>query len=186
MKALSPKLMLLTLILLYFATSCSTVKPITDFTGKTITVTLFVDAKTLDEYHLTKSCSLQAVYSDGSIKPIGSDGNLECFTVYADVEDIIIWKGQTLSNENDEEVNIERIKQLGNVEVFQNRKLYGKRSKPSLSEVVTAGITKDTKDKDDYKYEIRFELNGKTYTIDPKIKVGSQILLESPEPRERP
>jgi hypothetical protein len=105
-----------------------------------------------------------------------SNGNLKDFTVEANVDDIIKWEGESKSS-NISIVDIKIIDRKNNSKIFKNKKHYGKKRGRSKNKIIEAKALHSTKGKDDYKYDISFEINhtGKSYTIDPKIRVRRRL-----------
>lgn len=163
MKLSNLKILITTFLLLLFSYS---------FSQETITITLIVDTNTFNSSDPNNSCSFKAIYSKSG-KVIKSDKDIENFTIDAKVDDTIIWEGTALNSKDI--IDIKRIKRENNSKVFKKRRNYGKRIGNSNREIVESKILYSTKDKEDYKYVLSFKYKGRTYKIDPKIKVGKNI-----------
>jgi len=175
MKTINPKLLLWLFVLSFLLVGCPEEDPIANTLPQTITITLTVDTILIRPDNLNASCSFKAVYSNDPSNPVSSSkGSLECFNIKnAKVGDIIVWKGEP--KDENTVIDINSIKRENNSEIFNNKILVGKAPDSKNGKVVQAEIIADTKDKDDYKYEIEFNVKGSStvYKIDPKIKVGS-------------
>ena len=175
MKTIHPKLLLLIFAISFCVMGCPEADPIAYTAPQTITITLTVDTTTIRPDNLNASCSLKAVYSSDPNNPVSSvKGSLECFTIKkAMVGDLIVWKGQ--SKDQATIIDINSITRENNSEIFKDKTLLGAEPIPRKGKVVQAKIIADTNDKDNYKYEIEFNVRGSStiYKIDPKIKVGS-------------
>lgn len=86
------------------------------------------------------------------------------YTIYAEVDDTIIWDGE--SSDGSAAIDIKKIKYNKGTNVFSKRELEG--------ETTVTGQIKEKTNGKPYKYKISFKINnkGKIYTIDPKIIVG--------------
>ena len=86
------------------------------------------------------------------------------FTVTGNVGDSFIWKGEPYSGSD--ELDITKIKYEKGTQIFDNESIEG-------TKTVKAVAKFNTKEKDPYTYKISFKINGtgKTYHIDPKVKI---------------
>jgi len=86
------------------------------------------------------------------------------FTVTGKVGDTFIWTGQAHSGSD--ELNITKIKYEKGTKIFDQDLIEG-------TKTVKAVAKFNTKGKDPYTYKISFKINdsGKTYHIDPKVKI---------------
>ncbi len=86
------------------------------------------------------------------------------FTVTGKVGDSFIWKGEAYSGSD--ELNITKIKYEKGTRIFANDSIEG-------TKTVKAVAKFNTKGKAPYTYKISFKINGrgKTYHIDPKVKI---------------
>jgi len=144
------------------------------FSQDTITITLIVDTGNFDPDNWLKSCRLEYT-PPGTEKVVESDSDaLECFLVQADVDDLIIWEGRS-SEPNSGTVDIKKIKRAKRkgTEIFKNRSLCYKRRSGFKKGTLQATVLEDTKDKNDYKYNLSFKINdtSRTYIIDPKMRI---------------
>lgn len=124
-------------------------------------VTLHVDTNTISNPNPSASCYFSV--SEGT--NILDNNSPEAFTIYADVGDTIIWQG--VSSVSDDPVNIKMIKYSNGPRIFSEDDIPGDNS-------VQAIVVRDTRNQDDYKYQIFFDVirSGARFQIDPKIKVG--------------
>ena len=86
------------------------------------------------------------------------------FTVTGNVGDTFIWKGEAYSGSD--ELNITKIKYEKGTKIFDKDLNEG-------TKTVKAVAKFNTKGKDPFTYKISFRINGKgrTYHIDPKVKI---------------
>jgi len=97
----------------------------------------------------------------------------EDYTIVANVGDTIIWRGVSISSENDEVqiVSINHQGDQGGRDIFGQNRLQGENGE------VRAVIQASTEDGEDYKYMLSFrvlnngEPRGGVFNIDPKIRV---------------
>jgi hypothetical protein len=144
------------------------------FSQATITIKLIVDTANFDPDNLSGSCSFEATWSD-SKKIVRSNGDLEKFTIDVFVDDTIVWEGQSSSSDI-AIIDIKKIDRKNDSKIFKKKKHYGKKHGNSNKETIQGKLLYSTKGKPDFKYDILFKINrkGKTYKIDPKIKVGNR------------
>jgi len=86
------------------------------------------------------------------------------FTVTGNVGDTFVWKGEAYSGSD--ELDITKIKYEKGTKIFDEESIDG-------TKTVKAVAKFNTKGKDPYTYKISFKINGKgkTYHIDPKVKI---------------
>ena len=86
------------------------------------------------------------------------------FTVTGNVGDSFIWKGEAYSGSD--ELNITKIKYEKGTKIFDKESIEGTKKVKAVAKF-------NTKGKDPYTYKISFKINGKgrTYHIDPKVKI---------------
>ena len=86
------------------------------------------------------------------------------FTVTGKVGDSFVWKGEAYSGSD--ELNITKIKYEKGTKIFDEESIEG-------TKTVKAVAKFNTKDKDPYTYKISFKINGngRTYHIDPKVRI---------------
>lgn len=143
------------------------------FSQQKITITLSVDTVKFDPSDMESSCSFTAYYSKSG-RTIEWNEVLEDFIIDAQVGDEIFWEGISESSADDI-IDIKKIKRENNSQIFKRATNYGKKLGHLNKETVEAQILYDTENQQDYKYSIFFKINGKgrTFKIDPKIKVGT-------------
>ncbi len=143
------------------------------FSQETVTITLEVDAANFDSDNWLASINLVATRSDSDSRQ-KSIGDLREFTVDVFVGDTIIFDGREISSDRGtvDVKKIKRKKRKGTI-IFENRSYYGEKNYGANNRSVKTKVLEDTIGKDDYEYYICFRINnkGKTYKLDPKIRV---------------
>lgn len=86
------------------------------------------------------------------------------FTVTGNVGDSFIWKGEAYSGSD--KINITKIKYEKGTKIFDNDSIEGTKTVKAVAKYNTNG-------KAPYTYKISFKINGKgkTYHIDPKVRI---------------
>ena len=86
------------------------------------------------------------------------------FTVTGKVGDSLVWKGEAYSGSD--EINITRIKYEKGTKIFDEEPIV-------KAKTIKAVAKFKTKENDPYTYKISFKINGrgKTYHIDPKVRI---------------
>ena len=86
------------------------------------------------------------------------------FTVTGNVGDSFVWKGEAYSGSD--ELDITKIKYEKGTKIFDEESIDGTKTVKAVAKFNTNG-------KDPYTYKISFKINGKgrTYHIDPKVKI---------------
>ena len=143
----------------------------------TVTIKLIVDTAKFDKKNWPASCHFKAIWSNSNTVKESTPGKLECFSIEANVGDIIIWEGESSSSQS-AVVDITKIRraQKSGTKIFKNRSNYGAIYHGSKKESVEAEVLSETIGKADYKYDISFKIknaagaNG-TYKIDPKMRI---------------
>lgn len=138
------------------------------YSQKKIHVSLYVDTVNFNPKQIEDHCVFIVQYSE---RTRSYDSKLKDFLVLADIGDEIIWNGVSLSDYRF--ININKIKRESDTQIFDKDSISGKIYGSLKNKIVKGEVIKDTVGKDDYKYTIYFEINGKVYPIDPKIRVGS-------------
>jgi len=121
------------------------------------------------EHTITLKCHINRLQENNDpYKVCKFEGQTETdtrqFTVTGNVGDTFIWKGEAYAGSD--ELNITKIKYEKGTEIFDKESHEG-------TKTVKAVAKFKTKNKDPYTYKISFKINGKgkTYHIDPKVKI---------------
>jgi len=135
------------------------------------TISLYVDTETITNENINEVCSFKI--ESPNREPVTYSGDLTKFIIHVNARDTIIWRGESTSNPNDDEVHIYSINYYDGENVFDREVLYaGER---------TPGIVKGTVKKGAKGYEEKYSINfnvinsgrmqNATFEIDPKISV---------------
>jgi len=134
-------------------------------------VTIHVNTELINSQNKLEVCYFTSESPDGVNQT--SSGNIEEFTTSVNAGDIIVWRGVSSNNPNNDTVNVSSINYHGGDNVFDRNVLNGNGGSP---EEVEAMVQPGTNGKTE-KYTIKFkvlnsgESNGGTFQIDPKIAV---------------
>ena len=128
------------------------------YAQETHTITLYVNTSTVDMDNTDETCNF------------GQESGIENkdFTIWVNVGDTIIWKGESTSSD-EVLVNIDAINHEGGKNVFDKNKLRGDGQVP---EKVTGTVIQGAPGDED-KYKISFKMSNRngTFHIDPIIKI---------------
>lgn len=145
-------------LILFFALSTLTLSA-----QQVRTITLFVNTSEVSKDNTAVSCNFG--------QPEGVTN--EDYTIDVRVGDIIVWKGVSTSDPENDIVDIKAINHEGGVNVFDRNVLRGNGQSP---ETVSATIVQGAPGSEE-KYKLSFKVynNGKkrngTFHIDPKIRI---------------
>jgi len=135
------------------------------------TITLVVKKGEITRSNPSAACYFEV--SKGTILLPNPSGSSKDFGFEATVNDSIIWEGKTSDGEYVKIKKIKYNKKVNNkTKIFGSDILRGKDYKGR--EKVKGKVIKSTKNLPDFIYDITFKINGmgRSYTIDPKIKIG--------------
>lgn len=134
-------------------------------------VTIHVNTEQINSQNALEVCYFTSESPDGNV--VRSEDNIKDFTTFVAAGDIIIWKGISSNNPDNDTVNVSSINYHGGDNVFDRNVLNGNGGSP---EEVEAMVQPGTNGKTE-KYTIKFKVlnsgisNGGTFQIDPKIAV---------------
>jgi len=135
------------------------------------TITLVVKKADITRSNPSAACYFEV--SKGTKLLPNPSGSSKDFGFEAFVNDSIIWEGRTTEGEFIKIKKIKYNKKVNNkTKIFGSDALRGKEYKGR--EKVKGKVIKSTKNLPDFIYDITFKINGmgRSYTIDPKIKIG--------------
>ena len=136
------------------------------FAQQTHTVILEVDVDMLNQGNPARACSLSV---DSDTEVLG-DNTPENFTIVVEEQDDIEWMAVGSDGEEIDIENVEFMTQAGKEKPFNKNKLEGNRDNSGKKKVKDK-VKKNTSG-NTYKYNIEFSVDGESFIVDPKVKVG--------------
>jgi hypothetical protein len=135
------------------------------------TITLVVKKADIARSNPSAACYFEV--SEGTKLLPNPSGSSKEFGFEAAVNDSIIWEGKTTKGEFVKIKKIKYNKKVNNkTKIFNSDAIRGKYY--NGREKVKGKVMKSTENLPDFIYDITFKVNGKgrSYTIDPRIKIG--------------
>lgn len=129
-------------------------------------VTLYVDLDRLNQGNPSQACTFSA---DPDTEVLG-DNTPENFTIVVEEQDDIEWMAVGSDGEEIDIENVEFMTQAGKEKPFNKNKLEGNRDNSGKKKVKDK-VKKNTSG-NTYKYNIEFSVDGESFIVDPKVKVG--------------
>ncbi|HLV40101.1 hypothetical protein [Xanthomarina sp.] len=141
------------------------------FSQTIYTITLYVDTGNITKENIDEVCSFKI--ESPNRDPINYTGDLTKFIIHVSARDTIVWRGESTSNPNEDEVHIYSINYYDGDNVFDREVLFASQRPPGI----VRGTVKQSAKGFEEKYSINFNVinSGRmqdiSFEIDPKISV---------------
>ena len=141
------------------------------FSQTIYTITLYVDTANITKENINKVCTFKI--ESPNREPVKYSGDLAKFIIHVNPRDTIVWRGESTSNPDEDEVLISSINYYAGDNVFDREVLYANERAPGIVRGTVINGAKGFEEK----YSINFivlnsgRIQDIPFEIDPKISV---------------